>query len=172
MRPAHRSCFERVNSGSQIRSARQPLCRKVRVTKRSRSLFPVSFFQPERPVLYGHRPVLRAALPEASVHEEDHALSGECSQVFKLELSKPSWDVPAMLMLKTDKHRRATLPDEVQPESLVALENGGPGRFVMTIIGKPTRKPLQAARGLPKAVWKKFDLEGPSEDPENWGAGE
>ena len=74
-----------------------------------------------------------------------------------------------MLMLKTDKRRRATLPDPVQPESFVALENGGPGRFVLSIIGKPARRPRQAPQGLPKAVWEKFDLEGPAEDPEAWG---
>jgi hypothetical protein len=70
-----------------------------------------------------------------------------------------------MLMLKTDKRRRVTLPEAVPPESLVALENGGPGRFVLTIIGRPTHKPRQADFGLPKTIWEKFDLEGPAEDP-------
>ena len=71
---------------------------------------------------------------------------------FVLEMRKQAWDLPRMLMLKTDKKRRATLPDPVQPGSFVALENGGPGRLVLTIIGKPAQRPRQAAQGLPKAV--------------------
>jgi hypothetical protein len=77
-----------------------------------------------------------------------------------------------LLLIKTDKRRRVTLPEAVPPESLVALEDGGPGRFVLTIIDRPTRKPRQADPGLPKTIWEKFDLEGPAEDSELWGAGE
>lgn len=77
-----------------------------------------------------------------------------------------------MLMLKTDKQRRAILPEAVQPESFISWEEIGPGRFVLTIIGKPTQKPRQAAQGLPQNVWENFDLESPAEDPEVWGGGE
>ncbi len=77
-----------------------------------------------------------------------------------------------MVMLRTDRQRRATLPEAVEPESFVALEDAGPGRFVLTVIGKPSHKPRQAEEGLPKSVWENFDLDGPAEDAEVWGLGE
>ena len=51
-------------------------------------------FQPERPVVYGHGRVLRAAMPEAAVHEDDNALlaEGEIRSAKKRRVSAPAGD--------------------------------------------------------------------------------
>ena len=108
-RVMHRVRFARVNSCSHIRSTRHPLRRSVRVTSRSRVLFPVSFLSQNARLFAGQK-VWAIFEPRSNTTRRN---------VFQQELALSFADADAVIVSQVAKLEQLKAEERLNPEQLM-----------------------------------------------------